>query len=334
MTIRESTRSTRIDLGDSYTLRQVGKIDLSIGASLVAHGSAAKGVGGAVTAFGSALPPEGLFIPGYDGNPDVGTLVPKETLPTWGGGSIDGLTLEGYKIIGGSNTLYSNTTLRNCWIYGGTSSGSEFSYNILARGNCHLVMEDCHVGEDGYYPDRHIYFADSGRGTIRRTYMQGGEDMLKFKSGCLFEMIQAGPLEPPPGDPSPHGDNIQTESTNVGTSVEGYASILRYCNLPGMWYNPRPTLEATNTSAVIIKADLGNVDNVLLDNNYMNGGNATLHLFHGSSHTHTNSHVRNNIFGLDGRFGMLNIQDGTVATWTNNTDVNGNAVTIPPSYYT
>jgi hypothetical protein len=319
---------------EGHTVRQAGLIPPPvIDASLAAPAGVAKGVGGSPSIVGGVLPPTGLYIPGFDGNPHVGTLQPKETLPTWGGGSIDGQTIEGYKIIGGSNTLYSNTTLRNCWIYGGTSSGSEFSYNILARGNCHLIMEDCHVGEDGYYPDRHIYFADSGRGTIRRTYLQGGEDMLKFKSGCLFEMIEAGPLEPPPNDPDPHGDNIQTESTNLGTSVEGYASILRYSNLPGNWYNPRPTLEATNTSAVIIKADLGTVDNVLLDNNYMNGGNATLHLYH-AKYTCTNIHVRNNIFGLDYRYGMLNIQDGTVGTWTNNKDVNGNPVTIPPSRYT
>lgn len=295
--------------------------------------AAAKGTSGKLRFTGD------LYIPGFRGNPNVGTLTPKEQLPVWPGGSIDGLTIEGYRIPNGSNVLYSSTTLRNCWIYGGTSSGTEPSYNILARGTCHLVMEDCHVGEDGYYPDRHIYFTDSGYATIRRTRFQGGEDMLKFKSGCLYEMIQADLLEPPPGDPAPHGDNIQTESVNTGTSVEGYASILRYCNLPGLWYNPRPNIEPTNTSAVIIKADFGYVSNVLIDNNYLGGGNYSLHLRNGQSYRGQfdceSCHVTNNIFGLDHRYGFYSIDDvgwdglgpGAVATWENNVDTNGNPVT-------
>lgn len=329
MTVRVPDRSIDIALG-GMTRRRVGVVDLSVGASLVLPPSAAKGASGAANVYSGD---GSLFIPGYDGNPNVGTLTPKENLPLWTGGNPDGQVVEGYKIVSGGYTFYNDTTLRNCWIYGGTSSGNEPSRNILARGTGHLVMEDCHVGAEGYYPDRHIYFADSGYGTIRRTYFEGGEDMLKFKTGCLFEQIQAGLLEPPPADPDPHGDNVQVESWNTGTGVEGYASILRYSNLPGKWYNPRPTIEATNTSAVIVKADNGAVDNVLLDNNFMDGGNMALHLVN-ADYTVTNMHVRNNIFGLTSRYAMLNINNGTVGTWTNNVDTTGTPVTIPAEKFT
>lgn len=110
-----------------------------------------------------------------------------------------------------------------------------------------------------------------------------------------------------------HVDALQ--STQGANIVVRHNVILAY----------NPDTDQPNNSSYIAKADQGNIDNVLIEKNYMNGGNYTLYV-NNATYTTTNVTVKDNYFGRNHRFGPRSVHAGTTSEWSNNRYLDDNSL--------
>lgn len=252
-------------------------------------------------------PPSGS----YPTSPDqVGLTIPKASLTPYTGPLTitSDRTLEGYRFdLGGGHLTITagNVTLRNCWIKGGGF------WNVLVRAGATLTIEDCEIGDPSQVGERGI--GGDGRIIARRLYIHSVEDGIKMSPDSIFEDCWVGNLAS--SRPSPHADACQNDggASNV---------VIRRCYLdvhgaPG------------STSAVMIKADLGPIDNVLVEDCYLNGGTYTVYNRRGNSGSMpVGTIVRRCTFGPDHDFGYVS-NDAADLVWENNVDHLGNPIDGP-----
>lgn len=105
-------------------------------------------------------------------------------------------------------------------------------------------------------------------------------------------------------------------------STHGSNIVIRHNTI--LAYNPDHN-DPMNAS-YIIKSDFGDINNVLVEKNLMNGGNYTIYVYNGNNYTTRNVTVRDNYFGTNYRYGTHAIHASTNTVWQNNRSINGNLI--------
>jgi len=197
----------------------------------------------------------GLFIPAWDGNPDVGTIDDRTGLATYTGDtefSSGSHTIEDRKIVDTitmDSESTANLTVRNCWING---SGN---WGIIQDGSGSLTMEDCYCSPSAGPTE---WIAVTGQNlTIRRVKFDPGEDAIRLSSNSLIEQCHVlGP-----NDALTYGDAIQ--------STGGDGMVISYCYLKNTMQTGQP---GAGNAAIIATNDATQVNDLLIEHSVLEGG--------------------------------------------------------------
>ena len=196
----------------------------------------------------------------------------------------DGAVVENVDISGIVRIQANNVTIRNFRINGGGAS-----YGIQATyGYSGSIIED---GEIYNINSAGIY---GGGFTARRLNIhESGGDAVKPTSNVVFETSWLHHLGTNDGA---HADGFQ--------SVGGNNYIFRYNNCDMPVTDPPPY---KSNACFIIQTNNSPIDDVLIENNWLNGGNFTVYVTDkGNGHgAPTNARILNNRFGRDYRFGLF-----------------------------
>jgi len=196
----------------------------------------------------------------------------------------DGAVVENVAVNGIVRIQANNVTIRNFRINGGGAS-----YGIQATyGYSGGIIED---GEVYNVNSAGIY---GGGFTARRLNVhESGGDAVKPTSNVVFETSWLHNLGTNDGA---HADGFQS----VGGS--NYTFRGNNCDMPVT--DPPPY---KSNACFIIQTNNSPIDNVLIENNWLNGGNFTVYVTDkGNGHgAPTNARILNNRFGRDYRYGLL-----------------------------
>ena len=243
---------------------------------------------------------------------NTGPSDPSVLVPYTGASTIltEGITLENYIFTKQINIAARNVTIRNFRMeLGGTN---KWGFNVTSQGQ-NVLIEDGEI--DGQTPLDALDADTSGiclcghQGTVRRVHIHtvgqdaiasGGNNFL-VELNYAHDVDRGKDLEDP--NQSMHGDAFQSAGTSNG--------IIRGNNFD---------LQQRGNSAIILKTDDNVIDNILIDANYLNGGNYTI-FSRKKNNTFgppTNVRITNNRFGRDHDEGVVSY-DGTIV-WLNNVD--------------
>jgi hypothetical protein len=202
----------------------------------------------------------------------------------------DGQVIENVSVTGTITVRHNNVTIRNFRVDG---NGAWYPV-VYEAGRSGLVLED---GEVSDYDSAAVggNFSDY---TARRLDVHDSHgDGLKADTNVLIESCWVHHLGTAAGA---HADGVQVSSGShivirgnffdMPSGVSGYAS----------------------NAAVFTGRDFGPIDDVLVEGNWLNGGNYTLFI------DATNVVVRDNLFGRDYQYGLRATYPGSSYTWTNN----------------
>lgn len=196
----------------------------------------------------------------------------------------DGTVIENVRIDGSLVIRANNVTVRNFVIDGrGARYGIRCSY-----GHQNLLIED---GEIFNVASACIY---GGGFTARRLNLhESGGDGLKTRGNTVVESCWIHHLGKAPGA---HADCNQTRS--------GQSFVFR-----GNFFDLPIDIRAPykSNACLIIQTGLGPIDDVLIENNWLTGGNFTIYVTDkGSGYgPPTNVRILNNRFGREYRYGVL-----------------------------
>ena len=236
-----------------------------------------------------SLPASGsTFGTDANGNPNNGARVNSD-------GSVtifkDGTVIDGYNLSNGVIIEANNATIKRCEISGGGYWGVKINYDNNYKGT---LIEDCEIqGSSSYGIYGHDFTA------LRLNIHDIGEDGINASGGngtvldCYIHDLGTAP--------GAHADGIQISS--------GSGWVIRGNNF---------ALPSTSNSSIFIGTDFGRIDNVIIDSNWMDGGNYTIYSVDKSVGygAPTNVVISNNLFGHDYKYGIADL-NGTVS-WTNN----------------
>ncbi|HEY7565626.1 MAG TPA: S-layer homology domain-containing protein [Acidimicrobiia bacterium] len=207
----------------------------------------------------------------------------------------DGAIVENLEIHGTLTIQADNVIVRNVWIY---TSGF---WTIYVSGGS-ATVENVEIGHPNYPGQRGI---GGGRVTGRRLDIHHVEDGIKAGSNSTYDWVYVHDLDSP--NSSPHSDGVQFDGGQRNFTIRNSVLDARGGN-----------------AAAQIETSLGSIDNALLDNVYLNGGNYQVFHRNGGHGNPTNVTIRNSVFGPDYRYGRLSV-DGQL-TLSGNTNDDGDPV--------
>ena len=223
-----------------------------------------------------------------NGNPNNGARVNSD-------GSVtifkDGTVIDGYNLSNGVVVQASNTVIKRCEISNGNSFGVNIKENTPYNGT---LIEDCEIqGSYVYGIFGHDFTA------LRLNIHDIGQDGINASGGngtvldCYIHDLGT--------TPGAHADGIQISLGN------GW--VIRGNNID---------LTKSANSAVFAATDFGSIDNLIIDGNWMDGGNYTVYSVdkHVGYGVPTNVVISNNFFGHNYVYGIAALE-GTVG-WTVN----------------
>ncbi|MEV7966763.1 DUF4082 domain-containing protein [Sphaerisporangium sp. NPDC088356] len=218
--------------------------------------------------------------------PGASTTGPDGTaLKSHKGGEIreDGAVLDGMDFADSVDVYADNVTIRNCRVITGGYWGIQ-----LRNGHTGLKIENCEIAGKGS-SQLSVGVKNIGNGmiTVRNNDIHDVTDGIVSGEG-LIEGNWVHDLKSYPGD---HVDGIQTDATTGKL-------IIRHNTVS----NPED-----QTSAIMIDADLGPINNVTVEDNLLSGGGYCLYGGSGRSNPTTNVVVQNNVFSrsLNSKCGEL-----------------------------
>ncbi|WP_289044445.1 T9SS type A sorting domain-containing protein [uncultured Olleya sp.] len=225
----------------------------------------------------------------------------------------DNFILENAIISGSLNIKANNVTIKNCLIETGGYYGIRCNYED-SNGNdyTNLLIEDCEIRgmqSAAIYGDNFI--------ARRCNIWNSGNDGLKPVSNFLIESCYIHELGYADGA---HADGVQM--------VNGGNGIMRWNNFDMPWNNPT----YANSQCIIMSTNVGTIDNVLIEENWINGGGYSVQIIDKGNGfgVPTNVSVLNNLFGRDHEFGPQRTDAGVV--WQCNTyEDDGEAIGECPS---
>ncbi|WP_219007588.1 T9SS type A sorting domain-containing protein [Aquimarina litoralis] len=201
----------------------------------------------------------------------------------------DGTTLENYSINGTLNIRANNVTIKNCLI---ATSGI---YGIRANyGHTGLLVENCEIKDmqsaailGDNFTARNCNIWNSGGDGIK----PGNNFLIE---GCYFQKL--GYKE------DAHADGIQM--------VAGGNGIIR-----GNTFDmPYDVQGYRNSQCIIILTNNASIDNILIENNWIDGGGYSVQVRDkGNGHgIPTNVDIKNNLLGRNHQFGTHVLDEGVV----------------------
>lgn len=218
----------------------------------------------------------------------------------------DGQVVENLEIRGTLRIEANNVVVRNVWVY-------VSSFWTIYVGSGSATFDDVEIG----HPD-HIGQRGIGGGNIvaRNLDIHDVEDGIKIGTNVVYDRVRVHDLNSTSG--SPHIDAVQADGGQSNAVIKN--SVLDSRGPRGL-----------GNAAVIIKSDLGSLNNITFENNYLNGGNYVIFVRDGGNGMPSNVAFRNNRIGSNFKFGVLST-DGSIG-WQNNVwDSTGNPVSVgsPP----
>jgi hypothetical protein len=271
--------------------------------------SAASNVVSATTSAIVANPPpdQPPTTPTDGTRPGASNTGPKNLAALRASGSItvtqDNAVIENIDVTGTITISAKNVTVRNFRV----TSSSGYCVKVTDGGSATLEDGDLNGGgvTAGVITGPNI--------TARRLNIyNSGSDGISAKGNELIEWCwihDLGHLS------SSHADGLQMTS---GSNV-----VIRYNNFD----MPKNVPGTKSNAAVFLKADFGNIDNITVDHNWMNGGNFTVYAYGVGSNTTTNVRFTNNEFGRDYQYGVKSFSAAS-PVWTGNVwDDTGAAIT-------
>jgi hypothetical protein len=211
----------------------------------------------------------------------------------------EGQIIENQKIDGILYVCANDITIRNCWIAVGALTkpsviqvkGSDYPQGVGTYPTG-ILIEHCEIGDEAV--------PSGNRGisgpnvTVRYNNIHHGEDGGVLGSNCVWEYNYIHDLTGYVGNPDPHSDGLQAQ--------DGISHIIIRNN----------TIMNNLNAAIILKSDFGPIDDVLIQNNYLDGGNYMVYSRAGLDYpAPTNVRLIDNTFGRDYNFGLISA-DGTI----------------------
>jgi hypothetical protein len=197
----------------------------------------------------------------------------------------DGAVIENVFVRGTIDIQANNVTIRNFVV---DATGEGFGIRP-AFGKSGQVIEDGEIygaNQDGVYGEGY---------TARRLNIHDtGGDGFKTQGNSLIESSWV------------HHIGLAAGSHADGVQIMSGAHIIVRGNFFDM---PFSDTTANSNSSIIIKTDFGDIDDVLFENNWCNGGNFTVYVRSGAGGgVPTNIRILNNRFGHDYHYGPFSIE--------------------------
>lgn len=194
---------------------------------------------------------------------------------------VENLEIRGKLEINGAK----NVTVRNVWVY------TRSAYQVRVYNGGSMTIEDSEIGN----PDVISTYGSRGLSgtniTARRLNIHHVEDGIKLGDDSTYDRIYCHDLASDRS--SPHMDCTQDDGGGENWSITN------------------STLDANHqNSAVIIKSDLHPIRNVVVDGNYLNGGNYTIFDRDGGNGVPQGVRITNNLFGRDFHYGLVSSDGG------------------------
>jgi hypothetical protein len=211
----------------------------------------------------------------------------------------DGQVIENLDVRGTITVRNNNVTIRNVRVDGGGAAYA-ISYPDGVSG---LVVEDSEIFNFG---TASIGGNVDGYTARRLDVHHSGGDGFKAGTGTSIESCWVHFLGTAAGA---HADGVQVS--------DGSRVVIR-----GNFFDMPVGVAGTNSNAAVFVApDFGAIDDVLVEGNWMDGGNYTVFSAAKTGHAWsawaTNLVVRDNLIGRDYNYGPVSV-GGPSTTWTNN----------------
>ena len=221
-------------------------------------------------------------------HPTAGLLDP-DALTLFAGtyvADVDNSVVENLEIHGDLRIRAENVTVRNVWVYG-TGPWTVF----VEEGSA--TFEYVEIGHPDFPGERGI---GGDNVTARYLDIHHVEDGIKLDSNSLYEYVYVHDLDTLAA--GPHADAVQADGGAKNSVIRN--SFLDSTGPLG-----------TGSASIILKSDLGPIDNIRIEDTYLNGGAWTFYSREGGNGNPTNVVLDNVQFGPDQEFGLMSI-DGFV----------------------
>ncbi len=193
---------------------------------------------------------------------------------------IDSLDVTGEIVVHASNVVIKRTRVR-----------SSAAWPIqVGNGSTGVLIEDTEV--DGLNSGGTVGIGWSGF-TALRVDVHGSEDGIRASSNVV---VQDSYIHGQSQCGSCHSDPVQ--------STDGSNIVIRHSSL----LNPH-----NGNSIFLFKSDLGQINDVVVDSNLLNGGNYTVEVFNGGYGSPSNVTVTNNRFGHDSVYGPVSTDGAAIS---------------------
>jgi len=244
--------------------------------------------------------PTGKPGPNNTGPSDEGALVPSGSITA----NVNGQVIENVSVTGTITILADNVTIRNFRINAGFGP---YGIHALNGSYTDLLIED---GEIYNTSSSGILGKDF---TARRLNIhESGGDGIKSRGNVLVEdcwIHHVGTI------PTAHADGNQTRG--------GSNFVFRHNNIDmPISTSPNGQSGYLSNATFMIREGVGQIDNFLIEDNWLNGGNYTI-LLNNDTGGPSNMQIIGNRFGRDYRYGTIKL-DGIAVTASGNVwDDNG-----------
>ena len=192
-----------------------------------------------------------------------------------------GAVIHDLDIVGSITVLADRVTIRRVRI----TSGDYYPIRYFDNNNTGLIVEDSEIV--GNAPGTVTCAIGFTNYIARRLNIHGSADGLKADEKVLIESCWIHDLS---NGPSEHNDGVQTTG--------GKNTTIRFCNIAGA------------SNACVQGGDEGAaIENLVIDQNWLNGGGWTLNLRGSGATVPRNTRVTHNRFGHDADYGPITTDD-------------------------
>ncbi|MGI9610262.1 MAG: hypothetical protein ACR2NL_08195, partial [Acidimicrobiia bacterium] len=203
----------------------------------------------------------------------------------------DGAVVEDLEIRGSLRIDANDVVVRNVWVY-------PKSFWTIYVGSGSASFEHVEIGHPDAVGERGI---GGNNVTARYLDIHHVEDGIKIGSNVLYDNVVVHDLDSNRDDP--HADAVQADGGQSNAVIMN------------------SSLDSTGplgngNAAVILKSDLGTLDDITITNSYLNGGNYIVYVRDGGNGMPTNIEFSNNQIGSDNNYGIVST-DGPF-TWGGN----------------
>ncbi len=237
------------------------------------------------------------------------------------GQTVENLEIRGRLILRGDNI-----TVRNCRIWGDEPNSDGFAkgYCLQIKPGENIMIENCELGRDKNSWPNHIYGAVASEMdnftlvniTVRKNYFRYLHDGIFFASKDNATIVTT--IE----------DNyfvyIWAEDGEAGNDIDDHKGDGIESNGPLSNSTIRHNsidVPPSQTSCILVQTNWGALDNITIDNNWLNGAGYSLKV-RKRDNSLTNVTITNNLFGRDCEHGPFDAYETT--QYLNDSNIFGN----------